>query len=284
MEDLPWFVRAFASQGRSHFFEVDGFRLHYLTWGWEDADKPVLLLIHGFRAHAHWWDFIAPYFTERYRVVALDLTGMGDSDWRPSYDLECFVRDIVGLIEHENIAPVTAVAHSFGGTRLLRAAADHPALFKHIVVIDSYVHFPALEGDLPAGIDFAATKIYPDFENARSRFRLSPPQPVELTELLDHVAAHSLKQVDGGWRWKFDPNLHSSVGLELDGPALLARITAAVDVIVGDRSAVVSVERAQRCMPHLRRGRGAIVVPQAAHHVMFDQPLALIGILRALLA
>ena len=45
-----------------------------------------LLFIHGMNAHSHWWDFIAPQFAGEYRVAAMDLTGMGDSDFRYEYD------------------------------------------------------------------------------------------------------------------------------------------------------------------------------------------------------
>jgi len=47
---------------------------------WAQAGKPGLLLVHGGFAHAHWWDFPSLlFFTDRYCVAAIDLSGMGDS-------------------------------------------------------------------------------------------------------------------------------------------------------------------------------------------------------------
>src|SRR5258708_29616102 len=84
-----WFEEALASKPESAFVEVDRARVHYLRWG--ERSKSGLLLVHGNAAHAHWWDFIAPYLARDYNVAAMDLSGMGDSDWRGGgYALEIF--------------------------------------------------------------------------------------------------------------------------------------------------------------------------------------------------
>ena len=75
-----WFKDALAIKPESSFVEVSGARIHYLRWG--DRARPGLLLVHGNAAHAHWWDFIAPFLARDYNVAAMDLSGMGDSDWR----------------------------------------------------------------------------------------------------------------------------------------------------------------------------------------------------------
>jgi pimeloyl-ACP methyl ester carboxylesterase len=65
---------------------------------------------------------------------------------------------------------------------------------------------------------------------------------------------------------------------------LLQRIATPVSYICGERSVIVDAERARRIGGALRQGRGPVVIPQAGHHLMLDQPLALIATLRALLA
>jgi len=52
----------------------------------------------------------------------------------------------------------------------------------------------------------------------------------------------------------------------------------------GEASAVVSADRARRIVAAIAGARGPVTLPQAGHHLMLDQPLALIGALRALLA
>src|SRR3954447_26955423 len=76
-----WFVKAIETPFDTGAVVVDGARITYLLWG-GDSDKPGIVLVHGNGAHAHWWTFIAPFLLEHYRVVALDLSGMGDSGHR----------------------------------------------------------------------------------------------------------------------------------------------------------------------------------------------------------
>ena len=81
-EGPDWFKRAVSTPREDRVVEVAGCPIHYLRWG--DTAKPGVLLVSGSGAHAHWWDFIAPYFTDHNCVAAIDLSGMGDSGHRPS--------------------------------------------------------------------------------------------------------------------------------------------------------------------------------------------------------
>ena len=54
-----------------------GCRIRTLRWG--ARDRPGVVLVHGGAAHAHWWVSIAPHLARDYAVVALDLSGHGDS-------------------------------------------------------------------------------------------------------------------------------------------------------------------------------------------------------------
>ena len=55
-----------------------------------------------------------------------------------------------------------------------------------------------------------AVKIYPDKETALNRFRVQPPQPCEMS-FTQYIARNSLMPVDGGWTWKFDEDLLTSL-------------------------------------------------------------------------
>ena len=77
MSNIDWFKESLSIQPVSKYIEVEGKKIHYLVWGLEE--KPGLFFIHGYSAHAHWWDFVAPAFIEKYCVVAMDLSGSGES-------------------------------------------------------------------------------------------------------------------------------------------------------------------------------------------------------------
>lgn len=278
-----WFKWALEHPGRSHYIEANGSRLHLLSWNFEARDKPVLLFVHGFRGHAHWWDFIAPFFAERYRVIALDLSGMGDSAHRASYGPHTLAEDVIAVAEWLDTPRLIAIGHSYGGSRVLRACADRPELFERLIIIDSYVVFSDQEAvKEPAKI--RGDREYHDIESAVARFRLLPQQPDAIPCLVEHVARHSVRATATGVRWKFDANLPPGGAREADGEQLLSRIKRPVAYVFGERSVVVTPAMAHRIVNHLTDARGPIAIPDGHHHLMFDQPIALISTLRALLA
>lgn len=277
-----WLTRALSSQTSSHFITSADVRLHYRCWNAEETTKPVLLFIHGFRAHSHWWDFIAPFFKERYRVIAMDLSGMGESGSRSHYAVESFTDDIVTLLD-SGIGPATLIGHSYGGLKTLRVCADRPDLVRQAIILDSRVRFLDADSGPSESGPKGNNRPYQSYEAIRQRYRVLPEQPVLLHNALEHVAFHSIQECDDGWRWRFDPAL-PHVLTEPDGDSLLSQIEVPVDYVYGEQSAVVQPWRAQRIAATLRHCRGAIAIPESHHHLMLDQPLVLVSVLRALLA
>ena len=277
-----WFTRALAVPAESHYVDVNGAAIHYLSWNAHETHKPGLLFAHGFRAHARWWSFIAPFFMERFRVASLDFGGMGDSGNRNEYTEENYALDVIGVIEHAKFDRPTVVGHSFGGGRVLHACAHRPERIGRAVIVDSRFHLD----DGPLKIqpsELRPKKIYPTYAAARARFRLIPPQNRAAPYVLNYVGQHSIKRVDDGWTWKFDdtrPRLHT----HHDVSGMLARIDTPVHYIYGDDSAIVSHEHAQEIVSHLRNYRGPIAIPESHHHVLLDQPLSLVAALRAVFA
>lgn len=282
-----WFAWATAQRPQSAYVEANGNRLHYLEWNAQknarDDGKPVLLFVHGLRAHAHWWDFIAPFFMQSHRVIALDLSGMGESGWHAKYSAPQLALDVNCFIEALHLPAPTVVAHSYGGLCSLRAASMQPALFGRLVILDTFVIFEgetiALDPPRPG-----SGKTYPDRAAATLRYRLLPPQPEPAPFLLAHIAYHSMRETEGGVRWKFDPGLNGEDIHLYDGDAMLGKISVPVDYCYGESSALVDADHARRIVAALPKARGPIAIPDAHHHLLLDQPLALVAILEALLA
>jgi len=276
-----WFEWAVSQPRRSHFADAGGTRIHYVSWNAADTSKPGLLFLHGFLGHSHWWDFIAPFFIERFRVYALDFSGMGDSEPRTEYPTNSFVSDIAAVMRDAGIAPGIAVGHSFGGSRLLQACALVPEAIRRAIVLDSYFALDEDE-DRPQHERRPPPRPYPDEATGIARFRLLPEQDCP-PWLADHLARHSLRRTDAGWIWRFDPLLRRLPPPEGD-LHMLGRIEVPVDYVHAECSAVVSAERARRIVAAIPQARGPVTLVRAGHHLMLDQPLALVAALRGLLA
>jgi len=284
-----WFAEAIAHRPHSHFVTVDGARIHYLRWG--DRTKPGLLLVHGNAAHAHWWDFIAPLMAREYNVAALDLSGMGDSDWRADYTMERFVREEIAVCEDAGMfvptEPPIVVGHSFGGFVTILAGALYGERLAGTVIVDSPVNPPDRQGGPPDRV-IKPHHIYPTLAAALARFRLMPPQTSENLYLVDWVARNSLKEVaqqDGepGFTWKFDPAIwrRFSIG---DTAQRLRQTRCRIAIFRGEHSVLLPPQIGEYMFNLLGRSAPVVEIPQAQHHIMLDQPLALVAALRALLA
>ncbi len=276
-----WVQRMIDTPGRSGHLKSGDHVTHYLEWG-EPSNARVMLLLHGFRGHAHWWDFVAPWFAGEYRVIAIDFGGMGDSSFRLKYSRSDFVAEVHATLQMIGRKEVTLVGHSFGGRIAVFVAHEYPQLLKRALIIDTNIGF----ADQPLRTRFMQRpkKIYPDLATACARFRFVPDEPPVLPRIMQHLALHSIKSDGGGFVWKFDERPVGSVGWEQVAEGeLLKDIELPMDFIAGEFSEVVPPPLAQRIGSALRNGRGPIVIPSAYHHVPVDQPLALVAAMRALL-
>jgi pimeloyl-ACP methyl ester carboxylesterase len=89
--------------------------------------------------------------------------------------------------------------------------------------------------------------------------------------------------VPGGWTWRFDPFLWSEFEAQ-DGTDLLKAPQCPAALMWGDRSSLMPQALVTAMAGRLPPGTPLIPIPDSDHHVMADQPLALVAALRALLA
>ncbi len=278
-------ARSAERPGVSRFAEVAGIRMHYLEWAGPPG-APVVLLLHGYLAHARWWDFIAPWLAERHRVIAPDFGGMGDSSHRPAYAHDHFHDEINAIVDALNLGGCTVIGHSFGGRALLYACANRPEQFQRAIVVDSRL---GSKEDPVRGFDeeWRPKKRYPDEDTILSRFALRPIEPAPAAALR-HMARASIRQEGDGWVWKFDENVTRLYQVPKDHPGVddtvnLRDLATPVDFIYGEQSRVVTPARAAllaKCLPNVRSVTG---IPCSHHHLPVSQPIALLAALRVLL-
>lgn len=120
----------------THSFISQGLRLRYVDWG--NPNAPPLILLHGGRDHSRSWDWTAQALREDWHVIAPDLRGHGDSDWSHTgdYTMMANLYDFAQLIHQTGLAPVTIVAHSYGGNIALRYSGIYPENVRKLVAIE----------------------------------------------------------------------------------------------------------------------------------------------------
>ena len=123
---------------------MEGTPLTYRTWG--DAADRSIVLVHGGGAHSRWWDHIAPLLARGWQVLALDLSGHGDSGRRPRYSLDTWASEVLAVVaEAGDAASSVVIGHSVGGLVTLRLASLAGSQIAGAVAIDSPVRDMAPE-------------------------------------------------------------------------------------------------------------------------------------------
>ena len=134
MLDAPTYSGAVAPE-RSRDFDSRGFRLRVHEWG--DPRGEPLVLCHGMWDHGRGFDLLAPWLAERYRVVAIDARGHGDSAWSDSYLWEQDVQDIARVVRSLG-DKVRLIGHSKGGGQATNAAVLARDSVYKLVNIDGF--------------------------------------------------------------------------------------------------------------------------------------------------
>ncbi len=285
-ETPQWFLDALAQKPDIKTVKIKGSKISYNCWG--EKNKPGLIFVHGGMAHADWWNFITPYFLKTHRVIAMNLGGMGDSEWRKEYSTETWGLEIEGVCKKEKLKKPIIIGHSLGGMCGVYAASIMKKDLYGLVIVDTAILPPS---DKPPKFDFKirANKIYKSLKEIKSRFRLVPGQIDALEYIMDYIAEKSIKKNKGGWTWKFDPNYMKIFNSEsfLERQAVyrnkLKGLKCRVAILRGEKSVIFPGSSAKYMHELMDKKSPIINVPEAHHHIMVDQPMALISALRSLI-
>jgi esterase len=118
------------------FATLNGLRANYVEWG--DPQAPPVILLHGLRSYARTWEPVAAALADRYRLIALDHRGRGDSDWDPAgdYFTETYVSDLEQFADTLALPRFALIGHSMGGANAIVYAARHPERVRLAVIED----------------------------------------------------------------------------------------------------------------------------------------------------
>ncbi|MCA9844456.1 MAG: alpha/beta hydrolase, partial [Dehalococcoidia bacterium] len=180
---------------------VGSLTLNYQEWG--ESTGPAVLMLHGFGVSGHMFDEFAERAAGKFRLIALDQRGHGDSDWSEDgdYSREAFVSDVEGFRQALGLDSFILVGHSMGGLNAVAYTAQHPSRVRALVLVDVGPE-SAREG-VENIVRFTRGPDMLEFDEfVEMAHRFNPRRSLE--NIRDRMR-HRLKEAENGkWTWKFD--------------------------------------------------------------------------------
>lgn len=269
----------------------------YLTlaaraWG-PPAGLPVLAL-HGWLDNAASFDRLAPLLPA-WRLVALDLPGHGQSDWRPPgihYHFVDFVPDVLRAADALGWTRFTLLGHSLGAAIACFVAAIAPERIERLLLIEGLGPLAGEAAAAPPQLALSMQQLqalpgktprcYARLEEAAGLRQRAGDLSLAAATLL---VERSLRQDEEGWRWRSDSKLLLKSPLYLTEEqigAFLRAIQAPTLLIQGTTGYVVK----RRHLAHRTTQVARLTVRMLAggHHLHLDDPEPVAAALQEFLA
>lgn len=158
------------------FAQVANLRMHYVEGGSGDQ---TLILLHGWPSTWYEWRKVMPALAQDFRVVAVDLPGLGDSEGSPpSYDKATLARYVTGLADELGLESFTLGAHDFGSAVAYQVAVQQPDRVESMIAID----FPL------AGEDFTAAGLGEQLWHFAFHYQADIPEAVVANDVEQYLS------------------------------------------------------------------------------------------------
>ncbi|MFI7359079.1 alpha/beta fold hydrolase [Streptomyces avidinii] len=257
-----------------HELKIDDRTLSYLDFG--GPGRPLLAL-HGGMSEGAAFTGLAETLRGRWRVIAPDQRGHGDSDRAPDYRREGYVRDAVALLDHLGLdAPVALLGYSLGGLNAYHLAAAHPDRISALIGVDATV-----EIRIPTG---------PNWYDFLDGLPHTAPTREELLAAAGPAAApfiaHGMRPLpDGsGWRLAYHPQDMLDSIRACDGDHWDTWLASTCPALLIHATRSQALARAVADAMTTRRPKTSYTPLDGDHFVPFTDPEGFHGAVEAFLA
>src|SRR5215469_10275859 len=194
------------TEPQSHTLTVNDLTLHYLECG--DAGAPPIVCVHGYTGSADAFNALARHLKDRYRILALDVRGHGESAWSPAgaYSYADQASDLAAFTRQLELERFVLIGTSMGGIIAMTYAAEHAERLSGLVINDIG---PEAEAGTQRITQMVGSRPeeFATLEEAMAYRRSASPivagrSPEDQRELALGVLR---RRPDGRWGWKMDP-------------------------------------------------------------------------------
>ena len=142
----------------THIIKREDGKIHAREFGKRSANKPTIILMHGFPDSMHLYDQLVPELSKDQHIITFDFLGWGDSD-KPKkhrYDFSSLKQDLDTVIQYFKLNNVVLVVHDASGIPGIDWALDHPNNIAGLVLLNTmYSPMPTLKA--PEAIQLFST-------------------------------------------------------------------------------------------------------------------------------
>jgi len=128
-----------------------------VEWHYEvEGEGDDLFFIHGWGVDKRIWRQQTKFFSQFYRVIAVDLPGHGKSSWE-DLTLEMMAHDIKIILDHVKAKKITVIGSSLGGLMAMKLYELYPDMFVRMVFVGAMPKFSKTK-EYPHGLDMQKMK------------------------------------------------------------------------------------------------------------------------------
>lgn len=242
--------------------EVGGRTITVASLG--EGDATPVVLVHGYGGDANSWLFVQEPLADGRPVHALNLPGHGTSAKDVGDgSLATLAAAVTGFLDEAGIGRAHLVGHSLGGAVVAAAARDRPDLAASLTLVAPAGFGPSIDAEYLRG--FADAETRRELKPLLGRLFADPAQVNR--QLVDDVLKYKrLDGVDTCLRTLLPTLLTDDDAPAIDGPSLLAGVTAPVAVVWG------AADRILPPPPDAAPGSVFRLVPEAGHMVHMEKP------------
>lgn len=263
-----------ATPAEVRFRGAHGNQIRGIDWG---GRGPNCLFLHGGAMSAETWTLCSLLLRDRFRCVALDLRGHGESDWSDDYTIASQVDDIVHVLAQLGWSASHLTGMSLGGVVAAHVCARHTSQrISSLTLVDVA---PGVSfGDVTRIRDFMSSERVSQGPEGLSDLARQLGAQQSDAELLYRYRSLTRRLSDGTWTWKHDtrrPTNFDHILAHIEEMKELAIHWISPCLIVrGGRSRILSGDAALAFSQRCANGQ-TIEIDNAGHSVQEDNPVDL---------
>ncbi len=255
--------------------ELRGLRFHYRDWASKTPGAPDLVLLHGLTGHARSWDSFAEAMTDRYRVLALDQRGHGETAWAPAdqYGIEQMADDLAAFVKAMGLKDFHLLGLSMGGMVTMEYAGRRPPELARCAIIDIGPEIIAAGSSrIQSGIRTSDVFDSKDAAFAAARAVNTIPPEAHHRQRSD---ANMMRLEDGRWTYRYDRAFRTGSALRPRNPEQAwkscAEIAVPTLVMRGELSDILSPQIGKKMIEVIADAR-YVEVAGSSHPIPLDKP------------